>query len=106
MARWAGVPPRPPYSLGHWMPAKPASALSASHLRRISKPASPCDRQKPRCRHSAGRLSASQARNSVRNCSSASLKVRSTCACPLLLVRVLGNTEPHSVLGGGRQGTE
>src|SRR3954453_1511414 len=97
MARIDGVPPRPPYSFGHWMPANPALAFSASHRRRISNASfGSCRRQKPRSRHSAGRLASIQLRNSLRNCSSASLKVRSTSA--VLFVRPVAQvrTERHS----------
>src|SRR3954449_10656333 len=95
MARIDGVPPRPPYSFGHWMPANPALAFSASHVRRISKAWSESwRRQKPRSRHSLGRLASSQLRNSVRNCSSASLKVRSTCA----VLSLAPSGEPNGIL--------
>src|SRR3954454_3548425 len=109
MARIDGVPPRPPYSLGHWMPAKPALALSASQVLRISNASSESwRRQKPRSRHSLGRLASSQLRNSVRNCSSASLKVRSTSAVP----SSRHGGEPNGILlrngraGEGRSGGE
>src|SRR5690348_7808617 len=83
------------------MPAKPAFAFSASQLRRISKAWSEsCRRQNPRSRHSCGRLSASQARNSVPNCSSASLKLTSTV--PSCRRRAEG--EPNGILL--RAGTE
>src|SRR3954469_25590487 len=109
MARIDGGPPRPPYSLGHWMPAKPAFALSASQVLRISNASSESwRRQKPRSRHSLGMLASSQLRNSVRNCSSASLKVRSTSAVP----SSRHGGEPNGILlrngraGKGRSGGE
>src|SRR3954447_4892179 len=111
MARIDGVPPRPPYSFGHWMPANPALALSASHLRRISNAWSVSwRRQNPRSRHSLGRLASIQVRNSVRNCSSASLKLRSTSAVLSLVQSRRG--EPNGILlrmgraGEGRSGGE
>src|SRR4051794_13627305 len=111
MARIEGVPPRPPYSFGHWMPANPALALSASHVRRISKAWSVSwRRQNPRSRHSLGRLASIQVRNSVRNCSSASLKLRSTSA--VLSLVLSRREEPNGILlrigpaGEGRSGGE
>src|SRR3954454_12397362 len=111
MARIEGVPPRPPYSFGHWMPANPALALSASHLRRISNAWSVSwRRQNPRSRHSLGRLASIHVRNSVRNCSSASLKLRSTSAVLSLVQSRRG--EPNGILlrigraGEGRSGGE
>ena len=47
-------------------------------------------RQKPRSRHSLGRLASSQLRKSLRNCSSASLKVRSTRVASLSVRSVSG----------------
>jgi hypothetical protein len=69
-----GVPPRPPYSVGHSMPEKPAAVLAASQSRRIRKDSSSStDFQKPGSVHSAGMLSASQVRSSARNCSSSAV---------------------------------
>ena len=69
-----GVPPRPPYSTGHWMPANPASALARSQSRRRRKlSSSGSDAQNPGRRHSPGTLSASQVRSSARNSSSAAV---------------------------------
>src|SRR4051794_36635005 len=109
----AGVPPRPPNSVGQSIPENPAAALDASQARRRSKPSSlSCRDQYPNSRHSSGRLWASQARSSSRNCSSASAYLRSI-APPLALARgsvrraalrlsryrhrMTAPTEPHSV---------
>src|SRR6266436_6514201 len=35
MTCWIGVPPRPPYSFGHVIPARPASALSLKSMRSL-----------------------------------------------------------------------
>src|SRR3954447_15005987 len=89
-----GVPPRPPYSVGHWMPAKPALALSASHSRRIVNwSASDLSAQNSGLRMSSGRFLSSQLRSSLRNSSSASVKARSTGA-------------PHRSRGQRRSETE
>src|SRR5690348_6076993 len=74
-----GVPPRPPYSVGHWMPQKPASAFLASQSRRIwNCSLSLLGRHHSRVRISAGRFLSSQLRSSDRKSSSSLLNARST----------------------------
>src|ERR1700712_337369 len=94
MAFWDGGPPRAPCSFGHAMPAKPSRAFCASHSRRrLNDSSEDLCSQKSLLFHSSVRFASSQARNSLRNCASSALSLRSTPAlCPNLL------TSNHAVV--------
>ena len=71
---WIGVAPCPPYSLGQFRHAQPASYLMACHSRHTSciSPAI------MRSRQLLGVLASSQARTSVRNSASSGVSLKST----------------------------